>query len=123
MRTQDINAFLDWFEGWAENIEETPTAKQWDRLRTRIAGIPRLAAGGPQQTPGSTPDAPLDEFAPGTPLANGRVAMDEKSWRRELRAALEDMGCDEAAMMANQEQFDPRVDPAAIARIIFSVVD
>jgi hypothetical protein len=116
MSEKEINAFLDWFAGWSENIDGVPTQKQWERLTGKIAAIPRMYGQAACAEP-----VIYQNIATGTPLPNGRTMMDEREWRRALKLALEDMGCDEAAQMSSQEAYDGRVDPDVIARMIYSV--
>ena len=35
----DLRDFLNWFDGFAENIEKTPTAKQWAKIKERVASL------------------------------------------------------------------------------------
>jgi len=35
----DLRDFLNWFDGFAENIEKTPTAKQWAKIKERVGAL------------------------------------------------------------------------------------
>jgi hypothetical protein len=119
MSIKAVNAFLDWFDGWSENIEGQPSAKQWDRLKSRIMEIPRLDdAPSAAHTAMAAVTAAIE---PGTMLANGRAFMDERSWRAGIKDELEAMGCDQAVLMSSQEPYDGRVDPVTVAHMIYSV--
>ena len=44
----DLRDFLNWFDGFAENIEKTPSPKQWAKIKERVAA---LRAVGPAAAP------------------------------------------------------------------------
>lgn len=55
----DLQTFLAWFEGFAENIDEAPTEKQWGRIKERIKQLQSAPAGyslspTPEQTKAPT---------------------------------------------------------------------
>lgn len=78
--------FLVWFDGWAENIEERPTEKQWQRLRDKVS---KIAAAEPAQ--------PVHEVsAPAAPKpAPDLKPQNEMQWRSAFMGALcEDFGYD-----------------------------
>jgi hypothetical protein len=35
----DLRDFLNWFDGFAENIEKTPSAKQWAKIKERVGAL------------------------------------------------------------------------------------
>lgn len=35
----ELRDFLNWFDGFADNIEKTPTPKQWAKIKERVAGL------------------------------------------------------------------------------------
>jgi hypothetical protein len=56
----DLRDFLNWFDGFAENIEKTPTAKQWAKIKERVGGLqlqkvePEVRPLAPPSTLGAT---------------------------------------------------------------------
>lgn len=35
----NLRSFLDWFEGYAENIDKAPTPKQWNRIVDKVKAL------------------------------------------------------------------------------------
>ena len=35
----DLRDFLNWFDGFAENIDKTPSSKQWAKIKDRVAAL------------------------------------------------------------------------------------
>ena len=35
----DLRDFLNWFDGFAENINKQPSPKQWTKIKERVAGL------------------------------------------------------------------------------------
>ena len=67
----DLRDFLNWFDGFAENIDKTPTAKQWTKIKERIAALQGSAPAMPAPQP-AKPAA-----APKPPQAAYRFMIDE----------------------------------------------
>lgn len=102
-----LRRFLDWFEGFNENIEEQPTPKQWERIKAKVEDL--YANVGEEPEPGMiaahVPQAPKK---PETPA----------QWKSAAKAFLIEHGFDpESAddILANVP-VDLSVDPAIVAR-------
>ena len=67
----DLRDFLNWFDGFAENIDKTPTAKQWTKIKERIAA---LQGSAPTL---SIPQPVKPAAAPKPPQAAYRFMIDE----------------------------------------------
>ena len=67
----DLRDFLNWFDGFAENIDKTPTAKQWTKIKERIAAL----QGSAPTLPAPQPAKPA--AAPKPPQAAYRFMIDE----------------------------------------------
>lgn len=107
--------FLVWFDGWSENIEGQPTAKQWDRLRAKVGevravepeNLPTVYAG---PAPAPQPTAEL-------------VVKNEMQWQSVFMGALCEMGYDPesaremfASYKGERETIDITANAAAAAR-------
>lgn len=46
----DLRDFLCWFDGFSENIEKTPTARQWAKIKERVTAL-RNAPSAPDYGP------------------------------------------------------------------------
>lgn len=42
-----LNEFKAWFEGFTEDMDRAPTAKQWKRIKERVAEIDGIAVSYP----------------------------------------------------------------------------
>jgi hypothetical protein len=42
-----LQEFKAWFDGFTENMSETPTKLQWDRIKSRVKGINNVAVTYP----------------------------------------------------------------------------
>lgn len=104
----DVKEFLSWFSGFAENIEEAPSEKQWQRVKAKIEEL-RAApvyAGAPfPPPPVVTPPAPLAKPTNAT------------QWRAQYQGALIELGADmdSAKEFAASVAVDLNVSPRAQA--------
>ena len=39
----DLRDFLNWFDGFAENIDKTPNTKQWGKIKERVTALRNAA--------------------------------------------------------------------------------
>ena len=46
----ELRDFLNWFDGFAENIEKTPTPKQWAKIKERVSGLQAMPGVAPAQS-------------------------------------------------------------------------
>ena len=113
----DIKSFLDWFEGFAENIETVPTAKQWGRVLDRINNLnsAKPASG--------VPEAARRAEAEAKALAPVKVVKPktETEWCVAYRQALKDLGLDEESAAeftedARSAGINIASDPVAVAK-------
>lgn len=63
--TTELRDFLNWFDGFAENIKKQPTAAQWTRVKQRFAEM-RV---GLASSPTNVSTAALAAAGAGLPLA------------------------------------------------------
>lgn len=106
----DLRSFLDWFEGFSENLEKPPNAKQWDRIRTRILALK------------SSPDvdAPVQQpkkAEPMQPVKRKPANIDE--WRYDFIQACVELGADDETareFLAEYPEPDLSLDPSNEAR-------
>ncbi len=98
-----LRRFLDWFEGYAENIDKCPTEKQWQRIVSKIADLQ------------SAPDeAVVANHATSEPVGGaGTTAW----WKNQVLAALEEQGYDpeSAREVMAMIPIDLNADPQAVA--------
>ena len=100
--------FLVWFDGWQENIDAQPNAKQWDRLRAKIAEVRETAGSEPQTTevasaPAAPKVPPIEQLKPTT----------KQQWRSVFLGALCELGYDlESAedVWADYDRDHPNID-------------
>jgi len=52
----DLRDFLNWFDGFAENIEKTPSPKQWGKIKERVAALREVQ---PSASPKPVPFKPV----------------------------------------------------------------
>lgn len=83
--------FLVWFDGWAENIDGTPTEKQWTRLKAKVAEVrsatPQPAAVIVHERNGVQTAGPL-------PPAEPRKPTNLREWKAEFTGRLIEQGVD-----------------------------
>jgi truncated hemoglobin YjbI len=98
--------FLSWFEGFAENVENSPTASQWERIKAKIADITddEPASAAPSQA--SKRRAPVP------------IKIETRSqWIGAYKAAMMEQGIDyeSASEILNGREIDIAMDPVAAA--------
>jgi hypothetical protein len=111
-----LQRFLDWFEGFAENVGEAPTAEQWTRIREKIgvlsangevnSALPVNTESGfthEKQVEASKALASLDQQA-----ADQQIAIEREDARR-LRSL-------QAAVIGQMMMARPDVPPDIIER-------
>jgi hypothetical protein len=52
----ELRDFLNWFDGFAENIDKTPNQKQWDKIKQRVAEL--------KAVPSTSSDAAVNTVQP-----------------------------------------------------------
>lgn len=63
----DLRDFLNWFDGFAENIGNAPNTKQWAKIKERVAGLQADGAAQPSVPAVAKPAAPAPQPAPTKP--------------------------------------------------------
>jgi hypothetical protein len=104
----DLNTFLAWFSGYAENIKKQPTPSQWSRIKAEIAKIDPITVHV-----GSVGSAPPPMPArPNTPTA----------WKAAVQAALIEAGLDDesAKEMTADLPIELSREPAAVAKAMMT---
>ena len=104
----DLAHFLSWFEGYAENIEEAPTAKQWGRIREKIEALSARKATAETSAAAALPKS----------AAEPRVHT-KASWIAAYKAEMIDRGIDpdSAAEILEGDPIDTESDPVQRARV------
>lgn len=83
-----LNDFLNWFAGYAENIEKAPTAKQWQRIVAKVEELnDARAAGEPERAVANAPSPPQ-------PRGDAKPTT-ATAWKAQYQGALIEGGCDE----------------------------
>lgn len=123
--------FLTWFDGWSENIEETPSARQWERLRQKIDEVREAAAPPAMEPPRVQSTVHListanDPGGAGTGRQPSRPKVVKQAdprtaWITRYKATLMDLGYDaesahEMMPRGGIGAIDPASDPVAAAR-------
>lgn len=106
----NLQRFLDWFEGYDENIEGAPTPKQWERIRLKIADL-SATIGDEPEVRATASRAHEEELAPKKPKTTAQ-------WTAQAKAFLIEHGFDPESADAVLEDVTPdlSLDPIAIAR-------
>jgi len=103
--------FQIWFEGFSENIEGSPSEKQWERVCKRIADV----SGGPDVP------APVQAVVPAAPPAEPKQKrLTLTQWRKQFIETLmdEQFGYDpDTAREMLPGKIDTSIDPAVAARM------
>lgn len=105
-----LRSFLDWFDGFAENIDGAPNAKQWERITSRIALLREAAAIDPA-TDDAVEPAPKKKREPPRPTTQAQ-------WKGAFTEAMLANGIDPETTrdLIKGREFDLSLDPVAVAR-------
>lgn len=110
-----LKSFLDWFEGFSDNIEEQPSKAQWDKVKGRIARLGEEVVAAPHVSPvavdahvrngavvaaTAAPVVSLNPSPPAAPVDDTNLAqlylVDEKRakklWRERFEKKLMEIG-------------------------------
>ena len=104
-----LHDFLTWFDGWAENIDKAPTAKQWERTKAKVEQTRAIAPGAVSQvSPAAAPAPPPPPAKPTTPTA----------WKAQYQGALMELGLDPESAKEYAQGVAVAMDrsPAAVAK-------
>jgi hypothetical protein len=117
-----LTDFLHWFDGFADNIEQKPSAKQWTKIVERIGALKLAAEAEPALTYRAAPmPTPQQGEAP-DPVVGGTAIT--ARWLKQVRQELEEKGMDpESALEATQHKefkIDLNADPKAVAQRVWS---
>lgn len=110
----DLKSFLDWFEGFAENIKKQPTPDQWRRIKARVADL--------QKMPIRQSAAYTEEGMPAVTTPKPEKRMDKpksaRQWKAQYKGYLIEHGMDEesAKDFTDMVTVDLDMDPEYIAR-------
>lgn len=63
----DLRDFLNWFDGFAENIDKTPSSKQWTKIKDRVTAL-RGVAPESVTTASAPKPAPVEKSKPKYPF-------------------------------------------------------
>lgn len=119
-----VRSFLDWYDGWSDNVEGAPSEKQWQRFQDRLkrmqqeceaqpvtvasAPIAAIVAANPAHVPttGVMPASPPPEHLVDLYKGNEYLALaaagNEKEAKRKWRLAFA------GALMELDASVDPR---------------
>lgn len=106
----DLKDFLNWFAGYAENIEKAPTAKQWQRITAKVKALSESHASAEVRRHAGD----IGMALPDAPVHRGDSKPTTKTaWKAQYQAALIEGGCDDetAADFANDAKVDLSVAP------------
>lgn len=88
----EITSFLDWFDGFCENLTKQPTPKQWARVVDRIN---QLRALEPTKTISSEALRAAEEARAMAPKPQPKAKPTTQSqWISQYTSALETLGVD-----------------------------
>ena len=87
-----LNDFLNWFAGYAENIDKAPTAKQWARIVAKVKDLQAAHASGEVERIERSVSAPAQTAAPAVRDAKPTT---QSAWKAQFQAALIEGGCDD----------------------------
>lgn len=131
----NLRDFLNWFEGFSENLDKAPNAKQWAKIKERLLALKDYAeAAEAAAPPVSTSVAVQAQASPGVPAPPQNESADPvpggthttERWKRQVKAALEEAGFDpeSAAEVIAGKGFvvDLNADPKVVAaRVVAGV--
>ena len=83
---QNLRDFLFWYEGFAENVAEQPTPTQWSRIKDRLGRLKEEVLAAPIMAPSAS--------AAPAPVVQTSTEHTAWSWKRDVKAALEEHGYD-----------------------------
>ena len=83
---QNLRDFLFWYEGFAENVDEQPTPTQWSRIKDRLGRLKEEVL--------AVPVSATSASAAPAPAVQTSTEHTVWSWRRDVKAALEEHGYD-----------------------------
>lgn len=119
----EIRSFLDWFDGFAENLNKQPTPKQWQRVVERINQLRQFAPESTKEIPEAARRA-AEEAQKMTASAKRDVSKPrtEKEWLQRYQDALGDLGVDpesakDFADQMKQMGVDIARDPKEMAQL------
>jgi len=99
-----LRDFLNWFEGFSDNIEKAPTERQWGKIVAKIADLRSAPAD----------EAVVAQSATTEPIGGaGTTAW----WKSQVLAALEEQGYDpeSAREVLASITVDLNADPQTVA--------
>lgn len=132
---QATREFLIWFDGFCENVDEVPTAKQWNRVLMKIGEMADLAKAEPAPVPVSqavpalqpTGAVPVAESVepPSTVVQLPQVPRD--MYRIQYRQRLKELGIDDESDLNDfvrlaMEQYNVNLDPRKEATRFFNTM-
>lgn len=111
----ELRDFLNWFNGWAENIKARPSPAQWKRLKERVSELEARGSGADAQP--RQPSAANGNAVPSIAKPKPPATSEAKAWRARVASELEGLGIesDDAVAMADDAIDDGR-SPADVAR-------
>jgi hypothetical protein len=118
-----LRDFLNWYEGFAENIDKAPNAKQWAKIKERIAALKEEADKAPapaQPGPGAGIVVSYSGPAPVVAAKPTDSKAAERKWRSAIASELMQMDptvdAKTAKEFADQETLELEKDPAVVAK-------
>jgi hypothetical protein len=89
-----LRDFLSWFEGFSENLEKAPNAKQWEKVKERILALkdaPEATAAAPVRLPAPPGNGAAEHPARALPAdvdPDPRGTTVVAKWREKVRQGL-----------------------------------
>jgi hypothetical protein len=114
-----LRDFLNWFEGFSENLDKAPTAKQWEKIKERILALkdapelamvvaPAVLANFPP--PAQTLPADVDPDPRGTKVV--------QMWKEKVLRGLEEVydAGDARKILDTEITVDLNAEPAEVVQ-------
>lgn len=114
----ELRDFLNWFEGFSENIGKQPKPDQWEKIKTRIMALKAFADQPVVLGPSPFPPAP----APAPALQKPTT---EAQWKSQYIHFMCELGCDidtAKEFADDMESVDIGKDPKASAETDFNTM-
>ena len=120
-----LSEFFAWCEGFCENIDKEPNAKQWKTLRAKLSDMAKLTSNGADDFAAAPAQPSLKSNAGATVVqlpVQPKIPNTKPAWLAAFTAALLEQGCDleSAKEFAKDVQWNKDIDPKESAQETFN---